>query len=241
MSGPVTITTAPGIRVLLFGSLRERLGPAELSVTEPATTVAELWEVVVAHHSVARAERSSIRCARNLEYCEWDAQVAPGDEVAFMPPVCGGATGDGEDGVTVALSDQPIAVDTLLMQAGDDHDGAVACFVGRVRDHNDGAMVHALEYQAYAPMALSMMRRIALEARERHGLTTITLVHRLGALAVGDVAVAVVTSSPHRSSALDSCREVIEAVKAEVPIWKREHTADGTDWVDARCTSGAHV
>jgi molybdopterin synthase catalytic subunit len=232
------MATTSAIRVLLFGSLRDRLGHSEIALTGPASTVAEVWAAVVAQHAVSDAERQAIRCARNLVYCEWSAPVAPGDEVAFMPPVCGGSA---DDGLTVALSAEAIMVDELLARAGQPADGAVACFVGRVRNQSGGEVVHALDYEAYAPMALALMRRIAADARTRHELSTIVLVHRVGQLAVGDVAVVVVTSSPHRAAALDACREVIEAVKAEVPIWKREHTATGTHWVDARCLDVAGV
>ncbi len=231
------------IRVLVFGSLRDRLGAEEIRVLEPATTVAEVWAAVAGADPSLRARCGSIRCARNLEYCDWDSPVKPGDEVAFMPPVCGGASDPSDQdqpGVTVALTADPIAVDALLAAAGGAGDGAVACFLGRVRDHSEGVAVHALDYDAYAPMALAVMRHIAEEVRGRHRLSTVAVVHRVGELAVGDVAVAVVTASAHRAAALDACRELIEAVKADVPIWKGEHTAVGTHWVDARHAEAAH-
>jgi molybdopterin synthase catalytic subunit len=229
------------IRVLLFGALRDRAGRGSVSVDgTAASTVSELWSVVAADHALTVADVSSLRCARNLEYCAWDAAVLPGDEVAFMPPVCGGAEGE-DSRVVVAIAAEPIAVDQLLADAGDTRDGAVACFIGRVRNHNDGERVSALEYEVYEPMAVVVMRRIAADARRRHQLSSVTVVHRTGALAVGDVAVVVITSSTHRDAALRACHEVIDAVKAEAPIWKREHTERGARWVDARHLDGAHV
>lgn len=237
----MTDTVATPIRVLVFGALRERLGGADVVVPPGPATVAEVWDALAAAHPSAHLRRDFVRCARNLAYCDWNSAVEAGDEVAFMPPVCGGVGDDpGEAGVLVVLTDEPIAVDALLAGAGDAHDGAVGCFVGRVRDRSDGLAVHALDYEAYAPMALVVMRRIAVESRRRHRLTSVAVVHRLGRLLVGDVAVAVVTASPHRAAAIDACREVIEAVKADVPIWKREHTAVGTHWVDARHAEVAH-
>jgi molybdopterin synthase catalytic subunit/molybdopterin converting factor small subunit len=228
------VSDAPQVRVLLFGALRDRLGCAEIVVRAPVRTVADLWDRVTASRPEVATMRSAILCARNLDYCDWKTPVADGDEVAFMPPVSGGAADD-MPGIAVTLTDQPIDLALLLDQAGTDADGAVACFVGRVRNHSAGESVHLLEYEAYGPMALSEMKRIAARALESHGLTTVTLVHRIGALAVGEVAVAVVTASVHRASALEGCREVIDAIKAHTPIWKREHTAAGAQWLDARC------
>ncbi|MBJ7593985.1 MAG: molybdenum cofactor biosynthesis protein MoaE [Candidatus Dormibacteraeota bacterium] len=235
---PPLPTLDSAIRVLLFGSLREQMG-MEVLVPLAGGTVSDVWESVTARCAGSRPSRAGLRCARNLEYCSWDDVVQPGDELAFMPPVCGGSTD--HDGITVALTGAPIDAGALLKGTGGDEDGAVACFVGRVRNHSNGAVIHALDYEAYAPMALSMMRTIARDARARHGLSTIVLVHRVGALAVGAVAVVVVASSAHRAAALDACSEVVEAVKADVPIWKREHTAAGARWVDARSAVGTHV
>ncbi len=237
-AAPALSTMDNTIRVLLFGSLRERLG-REVLVPLAGETVGDVWESVTARCAGSWPGRAGLRCARNLEYCSWDDAVQPGDELAFMPPVCGGSTD--HDGVTVALTGAPIDAGALLNSAGVDEDGAVACFVGRVRNHSNGVLIHALDYEAYGPMALSMMRTIARDARARHGLSTIVLVHRVGALAVGDVAIVVVASSAHRAAALDACSEVVEAVKADVPIWKREHTAAGACWVDARGAVGTHV
>lgn len=222
------------IRVLLFGALRDRAGRGDISVDAAAVqTVSELWRVVAADNALAVPDLATIRCARNLEYCSWEQAVGPGDEVAFMPPVCGGAA-DGDPRVLVSLSAGPIAVTELLADAGDQGDGAVACFIGRVRDRSDGERVSTLEYEAYEPMALAVMRRVAFDAHRRHALSSIAVVHRVGALGIGEVAVAVVTASPHRGEALRACHEAIDAVKADTPIWKREHTESGAHWVDAR-------
>ncbi|MBJ7593952.1 MAG: molybdenum cofactor biosynthesis protein MoaE [Candidatus Dormibacteraeota bacterium] len=144
-------------------------------------------------------------------------------------------------GVVVDLVEEAINVAALLNHVGEDGDGAVASFIGRVRNHSDGAPVHQLDYQAYGPMALSEMRRIAIEARDRFGLSAVTVIHRVGALLVGEAAVVVITTAPHRGAALDGCRQIIEAVKRDVPIWKREHVPGGARWVDGRCAVQADV
>jgi molybdopterin synthase catalytic subunit len=114
----------------------------------------------------------------------------------------------------------------------------VALFVGTVRDENDGRPVTRLEYEAYAEMAVAEMERIARETEQQTPGVRCAIVHRTGALDVGDVAVACAASAPHRPEAFAACRRLIDEVKAHVPIWKREHGPDGPYWVgweDARC------
>jgi molybdopterin converting factor small subunit len=133
----VTSESRQGIQVLLFGVLRERLGMRTVTVSQPANTVADIWEIIMAHHSGNLGLHDAVLCARNLEYCAWDTRVFPGDEIAFMPPVCGGSS-DADAGVTVAVAEHPISVAELLAHAGVDEDGAVACFFGRVRNRSQG-------------------------------------------------------------------------------------------------------
>jgi molybdopterin synthase catalytic subunit len=137
----------------------------------------------------------------------------------------------------------PISVDEIMAQVRHPGAGAVALFLGIVRDHNDGRPVTQLEYEAYGAMALSEMERIARETEGRAGGVRCAIVHRTGALQVGDVAVACAASAPHRAEAFAACRALIDEVKAHVPIWKREHGPDGPYWVgweDARCAADDH-
>ncbi len=113
-----------------------------------------------------------------------------------------------------------------------DADGGIALFVGVVRDHNDGKIVTGLDYEAYVPMAEKEMARIAETVALAHPETALAMRHRIGSLKIGDVAVAVVAAAPHREEAFAACREGIEAIKARVPIWKREHGPDGAVWVE---------
>lgn len=110
--------------------------------------------------------------------------------------------------------------------------GALVCFEGRVRDHHDGRPVLGLSYQAYTELAEAEGRRIVGEARARFAVEHIACVHRVGDLALGDVAVWAGVSAAHRAAAFDACRYVIDEVKARVPIWKREHYVEGTsEWL----------
>ena len=118
--------------------------------------------------------------------------------------------------------------------------GAVSMFVGTVRDTNDGRSVTALDYSAYTAMAESELSEILNEAEARFGVTTIAVEHRIGALVLGDVSVAIACAHAHRAPALDCTRFVIEEIKKRVPIWKQEHYVDGTrEWVDPTPASGA--
>jgi molybdopterin synthase catalytic subunit len=130
------------------------------------------------------------------------------------------------------VTDQPIDLAPLLAAVQAPDRGGVATFLGLVRNHHGGRAVLRLEYSAYGPMAESECGRIVAEAEARWQVA-IALRHRVGSLAIGDTAVAVVAASAHRDEAFTACRYVIEEVKRRVPVWKREFYADGTvAWVD---------
>jgi molybdopterin synthase catalytic subunit len=130
------------------------------------------------------------------------------------------------------LSRQPLDVASLLAEVAAADRGGIASFVGLVRDHQDGRTVTALAYSAYEPMAELVCAEIVAEA-ERKWPVRVAVRHRLGDLAIGDVAVAVAAAGGHRDEAFAACRYVIEELKRRVPIWKRETYADGTvEWVD---------
>ena len=136
------------------------------------------------------------------------------------------------------LTDRVIRVETLAGAVSTPATGAVATFVGLVRDHHAGRSVTHLAYSAYGPMAEARCAAIVADAEARWPVR-VALRHRIGDLAIGDVAVAVAVGSAHRAAAFEACREVIERVKAEVPIWKRERYADGTEaWVDPTAPDG---
>ncbi|MFZ5625660.1 MAG: molybdenum cofactor biosynthesis protein MoaE [Gemmatimonadota bacterium] len=136
------------------------------------------------------------------------------------------------------LTAQPIDVLALMRDASAENLGAMAVFVGAVRNHHEGRAVTALSYSAYEPMAEAECARIVAEAAARWPVG-VRLRHRIGDLAIGDAAVAIIVASAHRNEAFEACRYVIEEVKRRVPIWKREHYADGTvAWVDPTAPGG---
>jgi molybdopterin synthase catalytic subunit len=120
--------------------------------------------------------------------------------------------------------------------------GAYVQFEGWVRDHNEGQQVLRLEYEVYEPLAIKEGERIIAEAGQRFGVRRAAAIHRSGMLELTDVAVIVGVSSPHRGEAFDACRYIIDQVKSRLPIWKKEHYANGkAEWVNCRhCTEAAH-
>lgn len=130
------------------------------------------------------------------------------------------------------ISSTPIDVAMLHSELEATGAGAVVCFEGRVRDHSDGRAVNGLSYEAYVELAEAEGNRIVAEARGRFAVERIVCVHRIGDLALGDVAVWAGVSAGHRGAAFDACRHVIDEVKARVPIWKREHYVEGaSEWL----------
>ncbi len=120
------------------------------------------------------------------------------------------------------------AIDVAALVNRRSGDGGVVTFVGVVRDTaEDGRSVVGLLYEAFEPMAIAEFERIAAEVRERFGDLRLTIVHRIGELSAGDVAVAVVAAAPHRGAAFEACRYCIDELKRRAPIWKKERYADG--------------
>jgi molybdopterin synthase catalytic subunit len=141
----------------------------------------------------------------------------------------------------VYLTSSPIDLASLLLEARAS-DGALAVFVGVVRNENEGRETVEIEYQAYGPMAESEMEKIARALSREWPATRVRMVHRTGRLRVGEASVAVAATSPHRGDAFAACRAAIDRIKTTVPIWKKEFHPDGSsDWVDPTKESGDRV
>lgn len=138
------------------------------------------------------------------------------------------------------LTERPIDVELLIERVESDERGGVAVFLGTVRNHHAGREVERLEYSAYGPMAEAECARIVAEAEQEYG-AAVAVEHRIGALGVGDVSVAIAAAAPHRDEAFAACRHVIDELKRRVPIWKREHYTDGSvAWVDPTAPGGLY-
>jgi molybdopterin synthase catalytic subunit len=135
-----------------------------------------------------------------------------------------------------ALSHTPVSIDALLQLDQHPECGGLALFVGTVRDHHEGRSVSNLTYTAHEPLAAKIIREVEQTTRERFGVPYVRVVHRLGALAIGDVAIVCVVRAPHRAEAFEACRYAVDAVKHGAPVWKEEFYTDGTSaFVDGCC------
>lgn len=139
------------------------------------------------------------------------------------------------------ISSTPLDLLALKQALPDARAGACVTFEGWVRDHNDGRPVRALEYEAFAELANREGERILAEARTRFDVLGVACVHRVGVLQIGDLAIWIGVAAAHRGAAFDACRFVIDEAKARLPVWKKEHFADGSsEWVNC-ATRGNHA
>jgi molybdopterin synthase catalytic subunit len=144
--------------------------------------------------------------------------------------------------MTFSVSDQAIDVLAAKQTVADNSCGALVVFEGWIRDHNDGQAVDRLEYEVYRPVAVKEGSKIIEEAVTRFGVSHAVCVHREGLLELGEIAVIVCVSSPHRSEAFDACRCIIDQTKIRLPIWKKEHYKSGvSEWVNCEhCATAGH-
>jgi MoaE-MoaD fusion protein len=213
------------IWVRLFASAREVVGKQEVIVDAPeGITAADLLTQLVAQYPDLRRLASSLKLALNHEYVEGGRRVAAGDEVALIPPVSGGLD-------LFEITESPLSLDALARAVGQNTSGAIASFLGVVREFARGRRVVRLEYDAYPEMAVAKMRQIGDEIQARWPVDRVAMVHRVGRLTVGEASVAIAVASPHRQEALQACAYAIERLKKIVPIWKKEVWADGSEWI----------
>jgi len=204
------------VTVRLFAGLRERAGQSRL-VLDDVARVKDVWPKLGLGD-----EPPGLFYAVNREYVESGHELADGDEVALIPPVSGGS---------FRLVEGPLDVAAVLREVESPEAGAVASFVGTVRCRSRERDVLHLEYEAYEEMAEPLLARLGDELTERHGLCAVAVHHRLGRVEIGEASVAIAVSAPHRSAALDACREAIETLKTTIPLWKKEVYAGGEEWI----------
>ncbi len=213
------------IRVKLFALVKDIVGQRELDLDLPeGMTAGALLQRLTTEYPRLRGLTPSLMLAVNREYAEGNRVLAEGDEVAFIPPVSGGVD-------LYEVTESPLSLDRLAAAVGQNTSGAVASFLGIVREFARGRRVQHLEYDAYPEMATATMRQIGDEIRERWPVDRIGIVHRIGRMGIGEASVAIAVSSPHRREALQACAYAIERLKEIVPIWKKEVWTDGAEWI----------
>jgi molybdopterin synthase catalytic subunit len=214
------------VSVLLFGSLREAAGAKELRVSLPdGATVADLTALLARDHAAFEGLSRRIRVSVNREIVDDARGLSDGDEVAYLPPVSGGAG-------RCRLSERPLDPDAVARLVAGPDCGGLVTFHGAVRDRARGRAIRHLEYEAYPEMAESEMEKVCAEAEARWPGARVAIAHRVGRLEIGELAVVVAAAAPHRDAAFAAARYAIDVLKERVPIWKKEVATDGEYWVE---------
>ena len=196
------------VNVRLFAALRERAGAAEVELElPPGASVGDALSRL-SHLT----EGVPVVMAVNQEYAEPELRLAAGDELALIPPVSGGSVA----ALHARVTEEPLGLDALVERVRDPHAGAIVTFLGVTRE------VDELDYEAYHDMAQRKISEIVAAALERHGLCAAAAEHRVGRVPLSEPSVAIAVSAPHRDAAFAGGREIIDAIKAQAPIWKKE-------------------
>jgi MoaE-MoaD fusion protein len=235
------------IRLLAFASAGDALGAGELDLDLPAgSRVEDLKARLDRDHPALAPLWPRLAVAVDGHLAGPGDPLAEGCEVALLPPVSGGSGALVEDAeanegpLRAELVDGPIDVARVTAAVAAPGRGAVVLFLGTVRNRHVGRPVEKLTYSAYRPMARERLARIVADLEAAHPDLRAAIVHRLGEVPVGEPSVAIAVASPHRAAAYEASREALERLKAEVPIWKREHYAGGeAAWREEEPLAGA--
>ncbi|MET0285989.1 MAG: molybdenum cofactor biosynthesis protein MoaE [Polyangiales bacterium] len=216
------------VRMVYFAAARELAACSEEVLEHPAASITLLRFVswLGDHKPRLAPYLVRMRFALNEEFASMDTLVRDGDELSVLPPVAGGS-------VLAEVRDVALSVDEVIAAVRDPSAGAITLFLGMVRDHHRGAPVARLDYEAHRALAAREMVRVIDEQRALHPGVRLAALHRVGELAIGDIAVVVAASAAHRDEAFAACRGALDGIKASAPIWKKEWSPDGSAlWVN---------
>lgn len=215
------------IQVRYFAVFRERLGREDEAIELPdGATVATAIEHLAARHAAIASLSGRFQTAVNQCMEPPETALRDGDELALIPPVAGG-----QSEPHAIIVDAPPSLDRCVARVSSEDMGGVVTFTGVVRRHSRGRRVERLEYEAYKEMAEKVMRELCREIADEVAGSRLAVEHRVGVLAVGDVAVVIAAAAPHRAEAFAACRAMIDRLKERVPIWKKEVSPDGAEWI----------
>jgi len=214
------------VTVRLFASLREYAGAGTLALQlGDGATVADAIVELRNGALAGLPENAPFVAAVAREYVERDHLLSEGDELALVPPVSGGS--GTADAVRLAeITGEPLDVEAVRRLVADPSTGATVVFCGTTRE------VPALEYEAYAEMAEEKIRELAEIVVAEHGLAAIACAHRTGTVELMEPSICIAASAAHRAEAFEGARALLDAVKSQAPVWKKEHPEDGPpEWV----------
>jgi molybdopterin synthase catalytic subunit/molybdopterin converting factor small subunit len=203
------------VTVRLFAGLRERAGWSQREIE--ASRVADVWAALDLGD-----EPEGLLYAVNREYAPAEQELADGDVVALIPPVSGGA---------FLLTEEPVSLDRVVSEVATGEAGAIATFSGTARRQSRGRIVNYLDYEGYEGMAEEMMAKLAGDLHERYEIKEIAIHHRVGRVEIGEPSVVIAVSAAHRADALAACKDAIDILKINVPLWKKEVYEGGEEWI----------
>jgi molybdopterin synthase catalytic subunit len=204
------------VTVRLFAGLRERAGWSQREI-EGVSLVSDVWPVLDLGD-----EPEGLLYAVNKEYAPAEQELTDGDVVALIPPVSGGA---------FVLTEKPVSLDDVVQEVASEEAGAIATFSGTARRHSRGRVVKYLDYEGYEGMAEEMMEKLADGLKERYDVQSIAIHHRVGRVELGEPSVVIAVSAAHRADALAACKDAIDILKVDVPLWKKEVYEGGEEWI----------
>ena len=217
------------VHVRLFASYREAVGSGHVLLELPSgATVRDAITLIRQQHPHLSDSRELV-VAKNRDYAGLDDPIDDGDELALIPPVSGGENAAGD---RILVSSVRLSIDAAIEAVRGPDAGGIVIFLGTVRNASRGTAVRHLEYEAYPEMAETKMREIAAALESVHAPLRLAIHHRIGDLAIGEVAVIIVAAAPHRDAAFSAARSAIDELKQVVPIWKKEYTDDGAVWIE---------
>jgi len=215
------------ISVRYFAVLRERTGlESEVVELPDGSSVGAAIDHIASQHDAVLALRASFRAAVNQTMVNDDHILADCDELALIPPVAGG-----QDLPRARVIDAPLSLDRVVGLVRSPRRGGLVTFTGQVRRQSHGRDVEHLEYEAYVEMAERVLDELCTELEAEFEDCRIAVEHRIGHLDVGEDAVVIAAAAPHRDEAFRACRAMIDRLKERVPIWKKEVSPDGSEWV----------
>jgi MoaE-MoaD fusion protein len=203
------------VTVRLFAGLREQAGWSTRELD--ADRVSDVWQQLGLGD-----EPDGLLYAVNKEYAGKETALSEGDVVALIPPVSGGA---------FILTEEPVSLDAVVREVASEEAGAIATFSGTARRHSRGRVVSYLDYEGYEGMAEEMMEKLADALKERYEVQEIAIHHRVGRVELGEPSVVIAVSAAHRADALAACKDAIDILKVDVPLWKKEVYEGGEEWI----------
>ncbi|MEZ4286589.1 MAG: molybdenum cofactor biosynthesis protein MoaE [Polyangiales bacterium] len=220
------------VRIRYFAAARElaRRPDEEVDLGAGAHRISDLVAWLESNRADLGPHLRRMRFAVDECFSELESELREGSVVDVLPPVAGGSDASV---VHVAIRESTLSLDEVFHLVSRPGAGAVSIFVGIVRDNVDGKSVSRLDYEAHDSMALSEMRSVLNDVSAKFEGTRLAAIHRVGELGIGDLAIVIACSAPHRAEAIAACKETIDRIKERVPIWKKEWSPDGTAlWVN---------